>query len=146
MVRVAFVGCGRLGQAYLSCYTSAAFSDCELVGLVEANSPRLKAVGERFGVPSGQQFTSTKRMLATVEPEVVVVVTPAKYMHDTIMACTKAPSVKAIQCDKPLGAVLSEADEAVAACEASGIVFAGGNLQVAITQLQEAVAVGVKVI
>ena len=71
-------------------------------------------------------------------PEVVVVVTPAKYMHDTIMACTKAPSVKAIQCDKPLGAVLSEADEAVAACEASGIVFAGGNLQVAITQLQEA--------
>ena len=138
--QVAVVGTGRLGQEYLTVYTSAPFGDVEVVGLVEPNADRLATVGTRFGVAAAGQFADTASMLAAVAPEVVVVVTPGKYMHACIMACAAAPSVRAVQCDKPLGASLAEADEMVAALDAAGIIFAGGTLQRAITQVQEVAA------
>jgi len=134
--RVALVGAGRLGQQYIQTY--ATFDDCEMVALVEPNASRLAEVGAQCGVGPEGQFGETEEMLESINPDIVCVVTPVRYMHAVVMACARHPSVKAVQCDKPVGAVLREADEMVEACEEAGVIFAGGNLQRALGQLQEA--------
>ena len=134
--RVALVGAGRMGQGYLDVYTG--FANCELVALVEPNAERAAAVAQRFGV--GAHFATTEEMLEVAQPEIVCVVTPVRYMHAAVMACAACRSVRAIQCDKPIGAVLSEVDEMLAACDARKILFAGGNLQRALSPLQEVAA------
>eukprot|EP01052_Picozoa_sp_SAG31_P053500 SAG31_NODE_13749_length_849_cov_1.417333_1_plen_198_part_01 len=116
----------------------AGFADCELVALVEPNAERAAAVARRFGV--GAHFATTEEMLDVAQPEIVCVVTPVRYMHAAVMACAACRSVRAIQCDKPIGAVLSEVDEMLAACDARKILFAGGNLQRALSPLQEVAA------
>jgi predicted dehydrogenase len=46
--------------------------------------------------------------------------------------------VKGVSTDKPIAAVLADADEMVETCTRYGVVFAGGNLQRAMNEVQEA--------
>ena len=46
-LRVAVIGCGRMGQIYAEAYTT--YPDTEIVGIVEANPDRAAVVGKRFG-------------------------------------------------------------------------------------------------
>ena len=100
-------------------------------------------VAEHFGVDADACYApdSLTTMLAEQRPDVVCVVTPVMYMKSTILTCCEAgESVKGIQCEKPIGGRLSDADDMVAACDAAGIVFGGGNLQRCIPELQELAA------
>eukprot|EP01045_Picozoa_sp_COSAG04_P023191 COSAG04_NODE_2720_length_3682_cov_1.276026_1_plen_335_part_10 len=100
-------------------------------------------VAEHFGVDADACYApdSLATMLAEQRPDVVCVVTPVMYMKSTILTCCEAgESVKGIQCEKPIGGRLSDADDMVAACDAAGIVFGGGNLQRCIPELQELAA------
>ncbi len=130
--RVAIIGCGRLGQIYAQAYE--AYPDTEIVAVAEINPERRKAVGERFGVKA--LYADAPSLLKDIVPDVAAVVTPSKYMKDAVIACAEA-GVKGVSTDKPIAAVLSDADEMVAACESRGVVFAGGNLQRAMNEVQE---------
>ncbi|MAE61936.1 MAG: hypothetical protein CMJ49_11340 [Planctomycetaceae bacterium] len=131
--RVSIIGCGRLGQHYAEIY--AALPNTEIVSIVEVNAARRAVVGERFGVKG--EYGDVKEMLKEDVPDLGVVVTPTKYMKECVIACAEA-GVKGISTDKPIAARLSDADEMVKACEDRGIVFAGGNLQRAMSEVQEA--------
>ena len=131
--RVAIIGCGRLGQVYAKAYTT--YPDTEIVAMAEPNPERRKAVGERFGVTA--LYPDASALLSDVVPDIVAVVTPTKYMKDAVIACAEA-GVKGVSTDKPIAAVLSDADEMVEACAARGVVFGGGNLQRALPETQEA--------
>ncbi|MSS73472.1 MAG: Gfo/Idh/MocA family oxidoreductase [Candidatus Latescibacteria bacterium] len=130
---VAIIGCGRMGQEYARAY--AAYPDTEIVAIAEYHPERRKAVGERFGVEA--LYPDAPALLRDIVPDIAAVVTPVKYTKEAVIACAEA-GVKGVSADKPLAAVLSDADEMVETCAARGVVFGGGNLQRAMNEVQEA--------
>jgi len=130
---VAIIGCGRLGQHYAGVYQ--AYPDTEIVAIAEYNEERRKIVGEKFGVEA--LYPDVQTLLKDIVPDIAAIVTPTKYFKDAVIACAEA-GVKGVSIDKPMAATLSDADKMVDACESRGIVFAGGNLQRAIPEVQEA--------
>lgn len=132
-LRAAVVGCGHLGQHYATVYSC--LPQTELVAIAERDEGRRRAVGERFGVTA--LFADAQELLRRVVPDIVAVVLPVKYVKDAVIAAAQA-GVKGVSTDKPIAARLADADEMVAACASRGIVFAGGNLQRAIYEIQEA--------
>ncbi len=132
-LRVAVIGCGSLGLHYATVYST--LPDTELVAIAEYNPERREAVGKRFGVTA--LYPDAQALFKEIVPDVAAVVLPGKYIKDAVVAAAEA-GVKGVSSDKPLGARLSDADEMVEACEKRRIVFAGGNLQRAMSEVQEA--------
>lgn len=133
--RCALVGGGRLGQYYADAYRT--FDDTELVALMEPNAERGAAVAKKFGIAA--HYTDLERMLEEAKPDIVTIATPGSYFKQTVLAAVRA-GVRAVQVEKPFGGPLADADEMAAACDAAGIVFAGGALSRAYPQVQEAAA------
>ena len=134
-LRVGIIGCGRMGQYYAEVYR--ALPDTELVAIAEWNDDRRKVVGERFGVKA--LFKDVHSMLRAGVPDLVAIITPTKFMKEAVIACAEA-GVKGISTDKPIAARLSDADAMVDACKKHDVVFAGGNLQRAMWEVQQAAA------
>ena len=133
--QVAIIGCGRMGQNYAEAYTT--YPDTEIVAIVDANAQRRDVLGTRFGVAA--LYPDVETLLKDMVPDIAVVVTPTKYMKDVVIACAEA-GVKGISTEKPIAARLQDADAMVEACSERDIVFAGGNLQRAMNEVQEAAA------
>jgi len=131
--RVAIIGCGSHGQSFAKAYST--YPDTEVVAIAEYNEERRKVVGERFGVKA--LYPDVFALLRDVVPDIAAVVTPTKYMKEAVIACAEA-GVKGISADKPMAAVLADADEMVETCRKRGVVFAGGQLQRAMNEVQEA--------
>ena len=131
-LKVAIIGCGRLGQQYATAYSN--YPDTELIAITEHNSERLKAVGNRFG--TNNLYSNIESMLKDIVPDIAAVVTPTKWMKESVIKCSNA-GVKGISTDKPMAAKLSDADEMIEVCKANGTIFAGGNLAVAHNHVQE---------
>lgn len=129
--RIAIFGCGRMGQIYAQAYST--YPDTEIVGIADINMDRLKAVGKRFGIEA--LYTNIDDLLQT-SPDIVAIVSPTKYMKDAVLRAAQA-EVKGISTEKPIAGVLADADSMVEACESRGIIYAGGNLQRAMPQVQE---------
>ena len=72
-----------------------------------------------------------------VVPDIAAVVLPGKYIKEAVIASAEA-GVKGVSADKPIGACLADVDEMIAVCDERNVVFAGGNLQRAMAQVQEA--------
>ena len=132
---VAIIGCGRLGQHYAEVYQ--ALPNTELVAIAEYNPERLKAVGERFGVDA--LYPDAEAMYREMVPDIAAVVLPGKYIKEAVIASAQA-GVKGVSTDKPIAARLSDVDEMIEVCVERGVVFAGGNLQRALSEVQEAAA------
>lgn len=131
--RVGIVGCGRLGQQYAEAYS--VFPDTEIAAIAEFNNERRQVVGNRFGVKA--LYRDAEAMLKEVVPDVVAVVTPTAYYKDAVIACAEA-GVRGVSTDKPIAARLSDADEMIEVCEKRGVVLSGGNLQRAMSEVQQA--------
>ena len=135
--RAAVVGVGRMGQSYAAAFET--YPDTTLVALVDPSAERAEAACRRFSVPN--HFRTVQEMLdSDCNPQIVSVITPGAYFKDAVLACATSPGVRAVQVEKPFGGPLEDADEMCAACEAAGIVFAGGNMQVAMPEVQEMAA------
>ena len=132
-LRVAIIGCGRLGQRYADLYSS--FPDTEIVAIAEWDSDRRKHVGEKYGVAA--LYPDADALFREVLPDIAAVVTPSKYYKDAVVAAAQA-GVKSVSTDKPIEATLSNADEMVDECASRGIIFSGGALIRAIPEIQEA--------
>ena len=131
--RVAIIGCGRMGQNYAEAYTT--YPDTEIVAIADANAERREVLGTRFNV--AELYPDVETLLANNVPDIAVVVTPTKYMKAAVLACAEA-GVKGISTEKPIAARLEDADAMIEACSERGVVFAGGNLQRAMNEVQEA--------
>ena len=130
--RVAIIGCGRLGQHYAEVYRT--LPNTELVAIAEYNPARRKAVGERFRVKA--LYPDVEAMYREIVPDIAVVALPVKYVKEAVISSAQA-GVKGVSTDKPIGACLADADQMVDVCEKRGVVFAGGNLQRALSEVQE---------
>ncbi len=132
-LKVAIIGCGRLGQQYAEIYRALAQTD--LVAIAEWNPERRKVVGERFGVKA--LYRDAEAMLKEVVPDLAAIITPTKYMTDAVIACAEA-GVKGVQTDRPFAARLSDADRMIETCQRRGTVLAGGALERANWEVEEA--------
>ena len=130
---VAIIGCGRLGQHYAEVYQT--LPNTELVAIAEYNPERRKAVGERFGISA--LYQDAEDLFRHQSPDISVVVLPGKYIKEAVIASAQA-GVKGVSTDKPIEAKLSDVDAMITECEERGVVFAGGNLQRAMSEVQEA--------
>ena len=134
-LKVAIIGCGRMGQEYANFYSI--LESTELVAIAEYNDERRKVVGERFGVKALYKDSEEMYQRIDAVPDLAVVVLPGKFIKDAVTASAQA-GVRGISTDKPIGARLSDVDEMIDACEERGVVFHGGNLQRARSDVQEA--------
>eukprot|EP01045_Picozoa_sp_COSAG04_P022246 COSAG04_NODE_2486_length_4027_cov_4.967413_2_plen_404_part_00 len=130
--RVAVIGGGRMGQNYCRLFASTPLA--ELAALVEPNAERATAVCAEFGIAAHHRDVPS--MLAACRPQIVAVVTPGQFFRDAVLACAASPGMLAVQCEKPFGGPLADADAMVAACAEHGVFFAGGALTRALPELQ----------
>ena len=130
---VAIIGCGRLGQQYAEIYQ--ALPQTDLVAIAEWNPERRKVVGERFGVKA--LFRDADALLKEIVPDLAAIITPTKYMTPGVVACAEA-GVKGVQTDRPFAAKLSDADRMIETCKQRGTVLAGGALERANWEVEEA--------
>ena len=131
--RVAIIGCGGHGEYVARGY--ATYPDTEIVAIAEHNPERRKAMGEHFGVRA--LYPDVDALLRDDVPDIAVAVTPCKYYKEVVLACAEA-GVKGISTDKPLAAVLADADEMVEVCRVRGVVYGGGTMQRAGYEIQAA--------
>ncbi len=131
--RVAIIGCGRMGQNYAQAYTT--YPDTQIVAIADINAERRQILGTRFNVAA--LYPDAETLLREVVPDIAAIVTPTKYMRDAVIACAEA-GVKGISTEKPIAGILQDADAMVDTCAERNVVFAGGNLQRAMNEVQEA--------
>ncbi len=134
-LRVAIIGCGRMGQEYAKVYTT--FENTEIVAIAEYNDERRKAVGEQFGVKALYKDAEEMYQRLDEVPDLAVTVLPGKFIKDAVIASAQA-GVRGVSSDKPIGAQLSDVDELIDVCAERGVVFHGGNLQSTRSDVQEA--------
>lgn len=134
-LRVAIIGCGRMGQEYAKFYSL--LDTTEIVAIAEYNNERREAVGEQFGVTA--LYKDAEEMYHRIDavPDLAVTVLPGKFIKDAVIASAQA-GVRGVSSDKPIGARLSDVDAMIDICAERGVVFHGGNLQAARSDVQEA--------
>ncbi|MBL8058476.1 MAG: Gfo/Idh/MocA family oxidoreductase [Anaerolineales bacterium] len=90
--------------------------DVELAALAGRDPARLAEVAGRFHVP--RTFTDYSRLLAEVQPEVVVIATP-NHLHAPMTLAALEAGAHVI-CEKPLALEAAEAEQMLARAEALG--------------------------
>ena len=117
---VGMIGVGRMGTNYARAYDLN--PSTELVAGADTDPELLALFQERFGV-SG--YPTWDEMFADKQLDIAAPVLPVGVNADAVVASARA-GVKAIFCEKPLTASLSDADKMVEESESRGIVFAAG--------------------
>lgn len=118
--RVGVIGCGRAGTPRARAFD--AHPRCQVVAIADSDPENLKWGCRRFGVPG---YATWDEMLASEELDITMPVLPVGPNADAVVASAQA-GVRAIFCEKPLTARLSDADRMVAECASRGAHLAAG--------------------
>jgi len=120
--RVGIIGCGRKGTSHARAYDLN--PSTEIVAAADTDNENLELFCKRFGVPG---YSNYKEMLRKEKIDIAVPILPVSVNPDVVLGCAES-GVKAIGCEKPVAAVLSDADQMVEACRERGIKFSAGDL------------------
>ncbi len=120
--RVGVIGCGRKGTAHARAY--ALNPATEVVAAADTDSENLGLFCERFGAPG---YSDYREMLRRERIDIAVPILPVSVNPDVVVGCAEM-GVRAIACEKPIAASLSDADRMVEACQERGIKLAAGDL------------------
>ncbi|MCZ6677251.1 MAG: Gfo/Idh/MocA family oxidoreductase [Candidatus Poribacteria bacterium] len=116
--RVGLVGCGGMGRHHLRVVKN--LSEFEIASLCDVVPDSLNRAGDEYGVEA--RYTDFERMYDEANLDLVTVATQTRgHGAPTVAALQRGLSVL---CEKPIAIDLIEADEMVAAAEASGAKFA----------------------
>lgn len=142
-LRAGLVGCGSLALRGPLPHLSLADAQkkLHLVAVVDTVAERAQQTAQRFGVPAW--FTATEEMLATVDLDLVLVLTPIPFHFANAMAAIRAG--KHVYVQKTMTTTLAEADELLAAATAAGVKLAvapGFDLFPTTVQMRELVQSG----
>src|SRR5262245_16617302 len=143
ILKAGLVGCGSLSQRGVLPHLSLpdAREKVQLVAVVDAVAERAQQSAERFGVPA--HFTDIDAMFASVELDLVLVITPITHHYANAMAAVAAG--KHVYVQKAMTVTLAEADRLLAARDRAGVKLAaapGYELFPTTAQMREAVAGG----
>lgn len=120
-LNVGIIGTG-IGGAHHDGYSK--LKNVRVVGLVDVDPARGKAVAERWGVPTANAFTNHMDLLSLKGLDAVSVCTPNS-LHASI-AIDALKAGKHVICEKPMAATLAQGKELFKAAEASDKIFMMG--------------------
>lgn len=109
----ALIGCGNIAKKHLACIQG--LSNAELVGVFDIDLESLQAFSEENAIPG---FSSIDMLLAEVNPDVIVVLTPSG-SHASIVK-NLAKYKKHIIVEKPISLTLADAYEMKEECDRHG--------------------------
>ena len=120
-VRVALLGSGRMG-AFHGETLARRLPDARLVAVADP----APGVAERLGAVLGadRACTDPKEVFADPDVDAVVIAAPARFHADLVVAAAAAG--KGVFCEKPMALALSDADRAIEAARAAGVVLQVG--------------------
>lgn len=118
-IRVGLIGCGSLSQRGVLPHITQpdAQERIELVAVADVVAERAQASAERFGVPA--HFTTIEEMLAGVEIDLALIITPIPFHHANAMTAIDAG--KHVYIQKAMTTTTAEADEIITAAAARGV-------------------------
>ncbi len=130
--RVGVIGCGRKGTGHA---LGAAHNPMtQVVAGADTDPENLEIFCRRFKVPG---YGDYREMLDKEDIDIALPILPVKPNPEVVIGCAEA-GVKAICCEKPIAAVLADADRMVEACRSRGIKLASGDLYRNFFQLWDA--------
>lgn len=138
-VRVALVGCGRIGVRHARIL--ADHPDVELVGMVDVERNRAEVFARDHG---GRAYSGLEEMLGVERPDLVDICTPSGNHAELVLAAVKA-GVANVVVEKPMALRLEDADAMIAACDAASarlFVVKQNRYNLPIRKLREAVDEG----
>ena len=131
--QVGIVGCGRQGTQHARGFNL--LPDTSVVAIADPDPDNLKLALRRF---SARGYSTAEEMYANEQLDIVDCVLPVQFNPDMVVLAAETSGAKGIVSEKPIAASLVDADRMVAACEANGIPWQGGNVDRSISQLWEA--------
>ena len=131
--QVGIVGCGRQGTQHGRGFNL--LPDTSVVAIADPDPDNLKLALRRF---SARGYSTAEEMYANEQLDIVDCVLPVQFNPDMVVLAAETSGAKGIVSEKPIAASLVDADRMVAACEANGIPWQGGNVDRSISQLWEA--------
>lgn len=138
--RVALVGCGRIAQRHATLLGEGKIPGLRLAGVCDVRPERAEALTTKYAIP---QFTDMDEMMASVEPDVVSILTPSG--NHAEHAQRLAPYGKHLVVEKPMALTLADADAMIEACDRYGcrlFVVKQNRFNVPVVKLREAVDAG----
>ena len=122
ILKAGLVGCGSLSQRGVLPHLSLpdAGEKVRLAAVVDVDAERARQSAEKFDVPN--HFTSIEEMLAKVDLDLVLIITPIPYHFPNAMAAIEAG--KHVYIQKAMTTTLAEATELLAARDRMGVKLA----------------------
>ncbi|MCX8084110.1 MAG: Gfo/Idh/MocA family oxidoreductase [Calditerrivibrio sp.] len=139
-LKVAIVGCGRIGFKHCQIISKGMIKGLELVGVCDINPLRAKEFGNSFNVP---YFLDYFQMLSKIKCDIVSILTESgNHAKHTIDICKY---VKNIVVEKPMCLTLDDADSIIEACDKHGcrlFVVKQNRFNLPVLKLKEAIDKG----
>ncbi len=120
LLRIGVIGVGHLGQHHARLYAS--LHGAQLVGVMDADDTRARAVAERHGTRVFAELAALLR-----EVDAVSVAVPTSQHHGVVMPCLKAGVHVLVE--KPIASTVQEARDLVDAAKARGCVLQVGHIE-----------------
>jgi predicted dehydrogenase len=139
-LKFALVGCGRIAKRHSELLGEGQISNAKLASVCDVDEARAKAIGKNFSVP---YFVDMDKMMKSVAPDVVVVLTPSGLHADNVVQL--ASHGKHIMVEKPMALTLDDADAMINACDRNGVklfVIKQNRFNVPVVKLREAIDQG----
>lgn len=140
MLRFAMVGCGRIAKRHSELLGYGQIDGATLVGVCDVAVDRAHVIGGKFGVPV---FDDMHKMVATTNPDVVVVLTESGRHAEHVVEL--AAHGKHIVVEKPMALTLDDADRMIASCDRNHVrlfVVKQNRFNVPVQKLREALERG----
>jgi predicted dehydrogenase len=144
ILKAGLVGCGSLSQRGVLPHLSLpdARERVQLAAVVDTVAERARQTAEKFNVPA--HFTDIDQMLAQVDLDLVLVITPIPYHFANALAAIEAG--KHVYVQKAMTTTLAEAEELLAARDRAGVKLAaapGYELFPTTQQMRQIVSEGI---
>ena len=132
MYRVGLIGAGRKGTQHALAYMVD--NRTEVVAVADTDLENLELFHKRTGITA---YADYREMLEKERIDIAAPILPVSANPDVVIACAES-GVRAILCEKPVSASLSEVDHMISVCNNRGVVFGAGDLDINLPVYQKA--------
>lgn len=121
-LRVGIIGCGNIAaRAHLPAWERCG-DIASVVAVADPSRDALTRLGDLAGIDPADRHTDPMTLISRDDIDIIDVCTPQAFRRDVLVAAADAG--KHILCEKPLATTPADAERAVQAATASGVVFA----------------------
>lgn len=139
-LRFALVGCGRIAKRHADLLGNRQIPHAELAGVCDRVVTKAERIGAQFSVP---HFDDMHRMMESVRPDVVVVLTESGHHAEHVLALARYGCDMVVE--KPMALTLDDADAMIRACDGVGarlFIVKQNRFNLPVVKLREALEKG----